>query len=260
MCGNVRTLDSQGVIHGMDDPQAQEIAGRVREELARRRISRQALADMARISISTLEKALSGRRAFTLATVIRLEEALGTPLRARAAPVVDPPADSGGDLGGYSRGAVRWIEGRYLTLRPSFGDPADIYAYLTTIEWDADGRHLAFRESERLDSSFSQSGRVSMPHLSGHTYLVTNVDGQYRLAILGRPTIKRALYGILTTLLVGNGSQLVPTSVPLALLRLEAGAGADIAFGRIRADQPAHARYRAELDGVIAGDYARFPR
>ena len=65
----------------MDDPQAEMIAHHVREELARRRMSRQALADMARISISTLEKALSGRRAFTLATVIRLEQALGVPLR-----------------------------------------------------------------------------------------------------------------------------------------------------------------------------------
>ena len=38
------------------------IAVRLREELARRRISRQALADMAKISLSTLEKALSGNR------------------------------------------------------------------------------------------------------------------------------------------------------------------------------------------------------
>src|SRR3954454_5807802 len=49
----------------------------VREELARRRLSRQWLSDSARISLSTLEKALSGRRPFTLATVVRMEEALG---------------------------------------------------------------------------------------------------------------------------------------------------------------------------------------
>ncbi len=46
---------------------------RVREEIARRRWSRQAVADKAGISLSTLEKALSGRRPFTLATVVRLE-------------------------------------------------------------------------------------------------------------------------------------------------------------------------------------------
>ena len=69
----------------LDEAHGREIARKVREELARRRISRQALADMARISISTLEKALSGRRSLTLAKVIRLEEALGTSLRAAPA-------------------------------------------------------------------------------------------------------------------------------------------------------------------------------
>src|ERR1700741_1761716 len=80
LCGIVR-----GSIRGMrmrDQDLAERaaddaIAAGRREELARRRISRQALADMARISLSTLEKALSGSRGFTLATVIRLEEALG---------------------------------------------------------------------------------------------------------------------------------------------------------------------------------------
>lgn len=38
------------------------VAVRVREEIARRRISRQLLADEARISLSTLEKALSSHR------------------------------------------------------------------------------------------------------------------------------------------------------------------------------------------------------
>ncbi|KQW78790.1 helix-turn-helix domain-containing protein [Brevundimonas sp. Root1279] len=244
----------------MDDPEAEEIARRVREELARRRISRQALADMAKVSISTLEKALSGKRAFTLATVIRLEEALGAPLRPRPAPppVLDAVTASPEGLGGYARGSVRWLEGRYLTLRPSFGSPGDIYAYLTTIEWDAARSHLVFAESERLDSAFAQTGSVSLPSQSGTVYLVTNVEGQYRLAILSRPTIKRALYGILSTLLIGHGSQLVPAAVPLAMIRL--GADADCAFGRVSPDHPDYGRYRAELEFIVAEDFARFPR
>ena len=60
------------------EAETREVGRRVREEIARRRISRQALADMARISLSTLEKALAGTRPFTLASTIRLEEALGT--------------------------------------------------------------------------------------------------------------------------------------------------------------------------------------
>src|SRR5437879_8658744 len=96
----------------------ESVALQVREELARRRQSRQWLADEARVSLSTLEKALTGRRPFTLATVVRLEEALGTTLRGLASRV-----DTGTKLfapesmGAYARPAVQWLEGTYLTLR-----------------------------------------------------------------------------------------------------------------------------------------------
>jgi transcriptional regulator with XRE-family HTH domain len=242
----------------MEDPQWEATARKVREELARRRMSRQALADLAKISISTLEKALSGQRPFTIATIIRLEEALGTTLRARG----QPEASAGyapDDLGAYARGAVRWLEGRYVTLRPSFAEGAgdSVYSYCTTIEWDAERSCLTFAESERSDANFAQHGCVSMPHLSGHIYLAANEGGQHRLAILGRPNIEGALYGILTTLLVGHGSQLVPAACPIALLRFDREA--DPAFGRIDAGHPAHGRYRTQLDCVTEKDFARFP-
>ena len=76
----------------LTDGESRTIAAAVREEIARRRISRQYLADMARISISTLEKALSDRRPFTLATTIRLEEALGRKLRRSEIPEQRPDA------------------------------------------------------------------------------------------------------------------------------------------------------------------------
>ena len=49
---------------------------------------------------------------------------------------------------------------------------------------DADALKQKIAESERI-GRFAQHGQVSMPHLSGHIYLVTSEDGQYRLAILG---------------------------------------------------------------------------
>src|SRR6267143_1770181 len=61
--------------------QSRQVAETIREEIARRRISRQHLAEQAKLSISTLEKALGGRRPFTLATTVRLEQALGVSLR-----------------------------------------------------------------------------------------------------------------------------------------------------------------------------------
>src|SRR3954467_14035470 len=107
MCGFVRKEARVHAEEGLED--SGDIARKVREELARRRISRQALADLARISISTLEKALSGRRSFTLATVIRLEEALGTSLRGSMSAAPSSGESAPDTLGGYNHGAVRWL-------------------------------------------------------------------------------------------------------------------------------------------------------
>jgi transcriptional regulator with XRE-family HTH domain len=235
--------------------ESEAIATRLREELARRRISRQALADMAKISLSTLEKALSGSRPFTLATVVRIEDVLGAPLRQRAAAPADgvlaPQA-----MGSYSRPAVRWIEGSYLTLRPAFSQPDCIYAYRTEIFWDDDTSHLRFAESDRADSAFTQAGFVSMPNLSGHTYLVTSEEGQYRLIMLGRGTRERRMFGLLSTLQVGSGSQLVPVACPIALVPLEQVDG--VQFGLLSRDEGLHGGYREILDRAVASDFCRW--
>jgi transcriptional regulator with XRE-family HTH domain len=238
-----------------------EVGDRVREELARRRMSRQALADMARISLSTLEKALAGTRPFTLASTIRLEEALGTSLRRAPAAVSGNVQQAPDSMGAYTRAAVRWIEGTYLTLRPSFSTPGNLYTYLTTIRWLDDAGHLGFAETKRQDAHFEQAGHVSMPNLSGHIYLVTNEAGQYRLVMLGRPSIIRpsiggTMYGILTTLQVGQGSQLVPAACPVALVSLDRIA--EPLIGSIDPTAEPFAEYSALLASATGQDYARF--
>jgi transcriptional regulator with XRE-family HTH domain len=243
----------------LSDEQSRLIAGLIREELARRRISRQLLADQAKISISTLEKALSGRRPFTLATTIRLEEALGVPLRGKkSGPTPAPPATSlaPGDLGFYSRPAVSFIEGSYLTLRPSFGEKDAIYAYRTEISWDDASSSLIFRESERIDAAFTQHGLVSVPNQSGHIYLVTNRQGQYRLIVVSRPTISGEMYGILTTLQVGRGAQLVPVSAPIVLIPMETMR--QVEFGRVTAGHACYDIYRKHLRRTVEEPFVLF--
>ncbi len=232
---------------------SQAIAARVREELARRRLSRQALADLAKISISTLEKALAGRRPFTLATTIRLEEALGATLRApvRAAPAGLAPET----LGAYSRAAVAWLEGEYLTLRPSFEAPDAVYAYRTEIAWDELSSSLAFREAARQDADFTQKGVVSLSNQSGHIYLVTSEQGQFRLVTLGRPAIGGEMYGVLATLQAGHGSHLTPAAAPIAFVPMRRVA--DPTFGRI-SDGAHYDEYRATLARVTEKGFARF--
>lgn len=234
---------------------AHEVGRRVREELARRRISRQALADMAKVSLSTLEKALAGTRPFTLATTLRIEEALGVAIRPASL------SSTGGstapdNMGAYARAAVGWLEGRYLTLRPSFGTPGAIYAYLTTIRWLDDKGHLGFFESERIDARFQQAGHVSMPNLSGHIYLVTNEHGQYRLQTFSRPTIDGTLYGVLASLQAGPGSQLVPIAAPIAMWKAEQPD--EGACGLIAPGSAYHTPYREKLVAATQDDYVRF--
>ena len=241
------------------DEESSATALRIREELARRRLSRQWLADEARVSLSTLEKALSGHRPFTLATVVRLEAALGVALRdgKAAERSLDSTTLAADGLGAYSRAAVHWLEGEYLTLRRSFSESGSVYAYRTLIAWDEETHCLAFHESSRLDQSFEQHGFVSFPHLSGHIYLVTNVEGQYRIAILGRPSPQGALYGILTTLAAGAGAQLTPASTPIALLPISRRAEAE--FGLIRPGDKCHSEYEEHVTAVTERGYALFP-
>jgi transcriptional regulator with XRE-family HTH domain len=240
--------------------QSRQVAETIREEIARRRISRQSLAEQAKLSISTLEKVLGGRRPFTLATTVRLEQALGVSLRKAAdAPLAAAPAN--GDiapdgLGAYSRRAVAWLEGMYLTLRPSFGDKDAIYAYQTEIAWDAAASSLIFHEGERLDAAYTQYGEVAVPNQSGHIYLVTNRHGQHRLITVSRPTIMGEMYGIITTLLAGRGSLLTPIAAPIAFLPIKTIANPTL--GRISPDDANYAVYRAHLRRTTDEPFALF--
>jgi transcriptional regulator with XRE-family HTH domain len=257
-----KVTQGRGVVLGNQAyEQSQETALRVREELARRRLSRQWLADEAKVSLSTLEKALSGQRPFTLATVVRLEEALGIDLRGGARvpepAAAAPPGLAPEEMGAYARAAVRWLEGEYLTLRPSFREPGSIYAYRTLIDWDEEKGCLSFSESSRLDREFEQQGFVSFPHLSGYIYLVTSSFGQYRLGILGRPGADGILCGVLTTLASGDGAQLTPTATPITLLPISRRAEAE--FGLVRPGDPCHQEYSAQVARVTQRGYALFP-
>jgi transcriptional regulator with XRE-family HTH domain len=240
--------------------QSRQVAETIREEIARRRISRQSLAEQAKLSLSTLEKVLGGRRPFTLATTVRLEQALGVSLRKTPdVPAPAPPAN--GDvapdgLGSYSRRAAAWIEGTYVTIRPSFGDKEAIFAYRTEISWDAAASSLVFHESERQDAAYTQYGEVAVPNQSGHIYLVTNRHGQHRLITLARPAISGEMYGIITTLLAGRGSLLTPIAASIAYLPIKLVPS--LTLGRISANDANYALYRQHLRRTIDEPFALF--
>ncbi len=235
------------------------LAARIREELARRRMSRQLLADEARISLSTLEKALRGHGRVPLATLVRLENALGIRLRGPDGPAFRNQASDFAprDLGGYSRSSVAWLEGRYVTLRPSFSDADAIFAYCTDIGWSSDLSCLVFHESDRLDRSFTHEGPVSVPGLSDHVYLATNVSGQHRLIIASRPAINGGeMYGVMTTLKSGRGASLTPVATTMVFVP-EAAVGR-IEYGLLPKGHKCWAEYAAYLRKAADGTRVAF--
>ena len=246
MCGNMWNVTATMNDDDLSPEENKVIGAQVREELARRRLSRQHLADKAKISLSTLEKALTGTRPFTLASVVRIEEALQLQLRKHRNMHNGDMELAPESLGSYSHPAVSWLEGDYLTLRPSFSDAQSAYAYRTEIRWDKALSHLVFRESDRLDAAFKQDGAVSVPHQSGYIYLVTNKMGQYRLIILSRPMIGGEMFGLLSTLQSGRGTLLIPVSTPIVFVPVKNIKG-ELQFGKFNADAAIHATYTALL-------------
>jgi hypothetical protein len=98
---------------------------------------------------------------------------------------------------------------------------------------------------------------VSFPNLSGAIYLVTISEGQYRVAILNRPS-GGGMTGILLTLAAGQGAQLIPSAVPLAML--STAARPDTVVGVIRDGDECFAEYRECVDRVTQRGFALFPR
>ncbi|WP_342725873.1 helix-turn-helix transcriptional regulator [Bradyrhizobium sp. B097] len=240
--------------------QSQQVAETIREEIARRRISRQTLAEQAKLSLSTLEKVLGGRRPFTLATTVRLEQALGVSLRKLPEAIsLAAPANGGiapDSLGSYSRRSVARIEGTYITVRPSFGEQGSFYAYRTEIAWDDAASSLGFREGERQDADYTQYGEVAVPNESGFVYLVTNRQGQHRVITVSRPRNSGEMYGIITTLLAGRGSLLTPVAAAIAFLPVKNVPKPSL--GRVSADDANYALYREHLRRTIDEPFAIF--
>jgi transcriptional regulator with XRE-family HTH domain len=227
------------------------ISDAIRRELARKRMSRATLAMAAGISLSSLEKGLSGARHFSSDTVMKLEAALNVALLN----VAVGPTTAPDSLGGYARQSVAWLEGSYVTLRPSSKRKHDIVSYLTEIAWDETRGHLTFREHYRADKDYAQKGDVAVPHQSGHIYLVTNRHGQHRMMMLSRHGASGALHGLLSTLQQERGSNLLPVSMPVALLPV-AKLAAPPVLGVISPENEGYDPLRAALDKTIDGGFA----
>jgi transcriptional regulator with XRE-family HTH domain len=246
--------------HGINHHMAQatqtfsqeHIIMRIREELAQRRMARAQLADLAKVSLSSLEKSLAGQRPITEQTILRIEQVLGLRFPREADKQQQDVAAE--HLGSYTRPAVAGIEGCYLTLRPAPQDSDALVAYETYIFWDITTSCLRFREHGRADSAYTQQGEVAFPHQSGHIYLITNAHGQQRLMMLSRRAIDGALHGLMLTLQPLRGGRLQPVSMPIAMLPM--ADEFEKLRGLVKPEAQEYARLKAVLDSVLQEGFA----
>jgi hypothetical protein len=73
---------------------------------------------------------------------------------------------------------------------------------------------------------------------------------------VSRPTISGEMYGIITTLQIGRGSQLTPVSAPVAMVPVSAAK--EIQFGQIRVGDRCYERYRRYLKRTLDDQFAVF--
>ena len=85
---------------------------------------------------------------------------------------------------------------------------------------------------------------------------MTNRHGQHRLITVSRPTITGEMYGIITTLLAGRGSQLTPIAAPIALLPVQNIANPSV--GRVMSGDPNYEVYRKHLRRTTQEPFALF--
>jgi transcriptional regulator with XRE-family HTH domain len=225
------------------------VAVLIKQELAKKRMSRATLAAEAKISFSALEKGLSGQRIFSENAIIRMEEVLGITLKVQH--VLSAPDE----LGGYARTSVSWLEGNYLTIRPSSKKPDDLFTYITDVTWNHERNHMVFHEMARLDSAYAQKGDVAIPHQTGHIYFTTNRHGQHRLMVMQRISRTGEMLGLLLTLQQEKGANLLPVSMPVVLLPVASLKEAP-SLGVINPQHRAFDNYRGLLSRVVGQGFA----
>lgn len=187
----------------ISDPQREAFVRRVRVEMARLGLTRQALADKAGCKERTLGNLLAGQsvRDVTLAKVAKV---LAIPLddvfnasgpiskTGAAAPDGTPDGRAADAYGGYQLADFEAYLGTYTAYRWVFSGRPEIARSIYEIDWDEDLRRLRFFELQRFEGaakktvSSSHAGGIHISPLTGLLHLLTTYRGALRLVTLSK--------------------------------------------------------------------------
>ncbi len=189
----------------MSEAQREAFVRRVRLEMAKSTLTREALAQRAACKERTLGNLLAGQPVRD-ATVAKIARVLGIDLEdyldGRASSI-DGRAGAGSDAerndgraaeeyGGYLLSAYAHYVGTYFAYRRVFSDKNELYRSVYEIDWDDEQARLRFFELQRFrvaDDRIVSSSHAGGVHISPHTgiiHLLTTFQGALRLVTLSK--------------------------------------------------------------------------
>ena len=161
------------------------------------------------------------------------------------------------ELGGYTKEHARRYVGKYVTIRPKYGDPTLVKAYSTAIFWDDQRDHLRFKEQDRLDDDYAHEGDVHIDEASSCLYLLTLRNGWVRTVIVSKPVANgQQMRGLIASQFNIMGGAFGPVCAPIAYLRINGKT--ELAFGEFNDTHDSHGRYFKILQTIVRDTHARF--
>jgi hypothetical protein len=236
----------------------------IKTAMIEKKMTQAELADAADCHEKTVQNLLSGRPVrdqtlFDVCMVLGLDfERIKTGWRGEVRDAPEPGATQGRAapvyMGAYTRAGVDHYIGSYLTIRPSFSNPAAVMAYRTDISWDEDWPSLLFQESDRPDKPFLHRGRLYIPASSMYIHLVSLTKGAMRMVMVSQLDPSGMMRGLITTL-HKQKAMLVPVSTVIVYVKQDDFSS--LKLGEVGAGELAFTRYRQLIEETFGQGYAK---
>ena len=183
----------------MTDSQREAFVRRIRLEMAKAGLTREALAEKAACKERTLGNLLAGQtvRDQTVAKIARvlgidLEDVVGNGMGPEHHKPAASDGRAGDEYGGYSLSAYESYLGTYIAYRRVFSDRNELFRSVYEIDWDEEQHRLRFFELQRFRGandrpvSSSHAGGIYISPHTGIMHMLTTFQGALRLVTLAK--------------------------------------------------------------------------
>jgi transcriptional regulator with XRE-family HTH domain len=184
----------------------EKIADSIERYLVENRLSRGQFAAKIGISESLLNKVISGQRIASPRTLLKISAKTGMQLG-----TIERKFQF--DLNDYQQNDVKYLEGSFQTIRPSFNMHGHIHCFETLVQWDAAANCLIFCEIGNKQSP-QNMGYVSVSGSQKIIYFICVQKGNFRVAALSDAYEPGLFYGGLLTV----ASKTMASKIPAASL------------------------------------------